>query len=178
MAKYVKQDKQNLTIPVMPYHLNGIEDALTTLNKAFISASYNNSILKLTRMDGTTVSFDLSTTGGSEEGNVAVEFNLVQGAWVANGYASEHNNRVCTEALIPGNFYVRVNDGYVIRAVYAYSTPTSSSSASMPGDTSETRTEFTSADSTLYYGVTFAKTNSADTITPDEDIVAEWYVVE
>lgn len=176
MAKFTKQDKQNLTIPLMSYHLDNIETALLALNKAFISASYSNSILKLTRMDGTSVSFDLSTTG-SETVTESVDYTLTQGAWVQSGLSTDYSNRVGTTEAIPGKFYVKVNDGYVIRAVYSY-TSASGSTGTMVADTSTTRTEFTSDDATLYYGVTFTKTDATADITPDEDIVAEWYIVE
>lgn len=177
MAKFTKQDKQNLTIPVMPYHLNNIETALVALNKAFISASYNNSILKLTRMDGTSISFDLTTTGGTDSGPSSVDYILTQGAWVDSGLATNYSNRVGTTEAIPGKFYVKTNDGYVIRAVYSY-TSASGGSATMVASTSTERTEFTSDSDALYYGVTFTKTNASADISPDEDIIAEWYVVE
>lgn len=172
MAKFVKQDKQNTTIPVMPYHLANIENALEALNKAFIGASYNNSVLKLTRMDGSSVSFDLTTAGGSET-TEGIAYSLVQGAWVADGYSNSHPNRVCTSELIQGNFTVVANNGYVIRAVYAY--PSSSGgSATMVADTSTTRTEWTSTDASMFYGVTFAKADASANISPNEDIVADW----
>ena len=172
MAKYIKQDKQNTTIPLMGYHLQNIESALLSLNSAFIGASYNNNILKLTKLDGTTVSFDLSTSGGSSSVE-GVAYELCQGAWVVDGYSSNHNNRVCTTELIPGNFTVKVNDGYVIRAVYSYAS-IEGGSANMVADTSTSRTEYTSNDSSLFYGVTFAKTDANATMSPTEDIVKEW----
>lgn len=176
MAKFTKQDKQNPTIPIMPYHLTNMETALESLNKAFINASYSNYILKLTRLDGTSLSFDLSTAG-SDTVTESVDYTLAQGAWVQSGLSTNYTNRVGTTEAIPGKFYVKVNDGYVIRAVYSY-TSASGGSGTMVADTSTERTEFTSDDDTLYYGVTFTKTDATATITPDEDIVAEWYIVE
>lgn len=177
MAKFTKQDKQNLTIPVMPYHLDNIEIALVNLNKAFVNASYSNYILKLTRIDGTSLTFDLSTAG-SESTVESVDYTLAQGAWVTNGLSTNYTTRVGTTEAIPGKFYVKTNDGYVIRAVYSYSTASGSSGGTMVADTSTERTEFTADDDTLYYGVTFTKSDATADISPDEDIVAEWYFVE
>lgn len=109
-----------------------------------------------------------------------VAYTLTNNAWVSSGIGSTYANRVCTTEKIRGKFTVTVNDGYAIRAIYAYaSKDDNTASVAMTAETSENRTTFTTIDDNLYYGVTFtyAGTKSNDAISPTEDIIAEWKYV-
>lgn len=170
----------NSALPLMPYHL---EEFAKQFNGGSSNTSDGNSIVKVLHIDntlvfkksdGTRIVVDLSGPGTDVD---TVDYILTQGAWVNTGYSSNHSNRVCTKNLVKGKFYVKVKSGYVIRAVYSYPS-VDGGTGSMDADTSTSRTEYTSNNDSLYYGVTFAKTDANADISPNEDIVAEWYFIE
>lgn len=169
----------NSALPLMPYHLeefakqfNG--SSSTSGGNGIIKVLHIDNTLVFKKSDGTRIVVDLSVPGTDID---TVDCILTQGAWVNTGYSSNHSNRVCTKDLVKGKFYVKAKSGYVIRAVYSYSSA-DGGSGSMDADTSTSRTEYTSNNDSLYYGVTFAKTDASVDISPSEDIVAEWYFIE
>ena len=171
--------QDNNTLPLMPYHLeefakqfNG--DSSTSGGNGIIKVLHMDNTLVFKKSDGTRIVVDLSGPGTDID---TVDYVLTQGAWVNTGYSSNHSNRVCTKDLVKGKFYVKAKSGYIIRAVYSYSSA-DGGTGSMDADTSTTRTEYTSNNDSLYYGVTFAKTDASVDISPSEDIVAEWYFTE
>lgn len=169
--------QDNSALPLMPYHLEEFAKQFnggSNSSNGIIKVLHIDNTLVFKKSDGTRIVIDLSAPGTDVD---TVDYVLTQGAWVNTGYSSNHSNRVCTKDLVKGKFYVKVNSGYVIRAVYSYSSA-DGGTGSMDADTSTTRTEYTSNNDSLYYGVTFAKTDAAANISPDEDIVAEWYFVE
>lgn len=169
----------NSALPLMPYHLEEFAKQFnggssTSGGNGIIKVLHMDNTLVFKKSDGTRIIVDLSSPGTDID---TVDYILTQGAWVNTGYASSHSNRVCTKDLVKGKFYVKAKSGYVIRAVYSYSSA-DGGTGSMDADTSTTRTEYTSNNDSLYYGVTFAKTDANADISPSEGIVAEWYFTE
>ena len=110
-------------------------------------------------------------TLGDEEGEESIDYTLSQ------GYASEGtlnntaSHRVKT-SFIFGSFSVKVNEGYVIRAVYTYPTAnvTSDYTCVLANCTDKTQIDVLNED--RYAIVTFAKaSNPSAAIYPSEDIV-------
>lgn len=130
----------------------------------------------------------IETSGGSSSGGTTttptpgtdVTYTLVQGAHVENDSALYVGaNRVTTDVAIKGKFTVTVNDGYCIRAVYAYTKASGDTKGTMVLQTSTSATTFTSTDNNKYYGVTFTKAGDAanNNIAPTEAIVKSWKYV-
>jgi hypothetical protein len=82
---------------------------------------------------------------------------------------NELNTRVKTEALV-GPFEIEVNDGYLIRAAYEYTSTSIEQGGNLivPANQNKTYHKYTGQQ---YVYITFCKTDATQTISPTEDIV-------
>jgi hypothetical protein len=82
---------------------------------------------------------------------------------------NELNTRVKTEALV-GPFEIEVNDGYLIRAVYEYSSPSIEQGGNLivPANQNKKYHKYTGQQ---YVYITFCKTDATQALSPTEDIV-------
>lgn len=81
----------------------------------------------------------------------------------------ELNTRVKTEALV-GPFEIEVNDGYLIRAMYEYSSPAVSNGGNLIVSASDAKT-YHKYTGQQYVYITFCKTDATQALSPTEDIV-------
>ncbi len=81
----------------------------------------------------------------------------------------ELNTRVKTEALV-GPFEIEVNDGYLIRAAYEYTSPTVSNGGNILVQSNQNKT-YLKYTGQQYVYITFCKTDATQALSPTEDIV-------
>ena len=79
------------------------------------------------------------------------------------------NTRVKTEALV-GPFEIEVNDGYLIRAAYEYSSPSIQQGGNLIVQANQNKT-YHKYTGQQYVYITFCKTDSTQALSPTEDIV-------
>lgn len=79
------------------------------------------------------------------------------------------NTRVKTEALV-GPFEIEVNDGYLIRAAYEYSSPSIEQGGNLIVQANQNKT-YHKYTGQQYVYITFCKTDSTQALSPTEDIV-------
>jgi hypothetical protein len=117
---------------------------------------------------------------------------------LVNGYATRQNTtivevditassnliRVRTGELF-GKFYVKTNEGFVIRAIIYYNTSIDLSTAGTKTTSGATNasnvqglSEYTFNTADKYAIITFCKTDATQPISASEDIVAELYYIE
>lgn len=81
----------------------------------------------------------------------------------------ELNTRVKTEALV-GPFEIEVNDGYLIRAIYEYSSPNIEQGGNLIVSATDAKT-YHKYTGQQYVYITFCKTDATQALSPTEDIV-------
>lgn len=81
----------------------------------------------------------------------------------------ELNTRVKTEALV-GPFEIEVNDGYLIRAAYEYTSTSVTNGGNVIAQSSQNKT-YLKYTGQQYVYITFCKTDATQALSPTEDIV-------
>lgn len=81
----------------------------------------------------------------------------------------ELNTRVKTEALV-GPFEIEVNDGYLIRAAYEYTSTSVTNGGNVIAQSSQQKT-YLKYTGQQYVYITFCKTDATQSLSPTEDIV-------
>lgn len=126
--------------------------------------------LNITNVTGnvivTVVTVGSSTGGGEEE---TATLTLTQGYATGTVLDNALNTRVKTN-FIEGAFSISLNDGYVIRAIYKYTSPAVSNGTEVVAS-SQLLTSYTNTDSTGFYIITICKTDATASISPTENIV-------
>ena len=103
-----------------------------------------------------------------------IETTLTQGYGSTN-VNNTQTNRVKTGYIQPP-YFIEVNEGYVIRAIYSYDTEDSTTGGTQVRDTSTTATSYKVTDTTGYHIITFASADDPNTeIQPNTGIVKYLY---
>ena len=97
------------------------------------------------------------------------ELTLYQGYATGTQLDNSLNTRVRTD-FIEGAFSIALNEGYVIRAIYEFTSPSVKNGTELVAS-SQNLTSYTKSTTSGYSIVTICKTNASSTIAPTENIV-------